>query len=189
MRGIRAVCAISVVALAACSSPAEPQTLDPLPSSSYAPPGETAEDALPSVDAAVREDDVATDAIAALESYFSSANAVARGADPIEHESRYAASCQACTDATDDFLAAQTDGVVADGDRYADWSISVEETGQDGNTQALLTSVIDFAAVNLVDTDGVISESVPAWIDAVFVWTLERQSDGTWLIVSGQQLP
>jgi hypothetical protein len=126
-------------------------------------------------------------AVAALESYFRSANVVARGAEPSEHEARYAATCQACVDATGDFLAAQAEGLAADGDRYASWSITAETPGGDPD-QAVLTSAIDFAAVNLVNANGEIVERVPGWSEATFVWTLNRQADGSWLIVSGQEL-
>jgi hypothetical protein len=52
----------------------------------------------------------------------------------------------------------------------------------------VLLSVIDFAAVSLIDPEGVVVEEVPAWTQATFVWTLSEQESGEWLPVQGQLL-
>ena|GEM_PF-4140077 len=54
--------------------------------------------------------------------------------------------------------------------------------------QVVILAVIDFAPVNLVDTGGQVIEAVPGWTNATFVWTLNEQPNGEWLIVQGEEL-
>jgi hypothetical protein len=122
---------------------------------------------------------------AALETYFQVANAAAMGGSLADLTALFSESCVACTSAFQDFESAQQSGLRADASRYESWVITVEERS---DSQALLTSSIDFAAVNLVDGQGGIVEQVPAWGDASFAWTLTQQPDGSWLIVQGQLL-
>jgi hypothetical protein len=87
--------------------------------------------------------------------------------------------------AYEDFESAQAQGLRADGQRYMDWDIVVEEQTPDS---ALLRSTVDFAPVTLVDESGQAAAEIDAWPDAQFAWTIQRQADGVWLIIQGQQL-
>jgi len=175
-----------VVALSGCSEPAQPESLatpTAIDSPSHTPRPVVSQEA-PSPTTADSEA-AATEAIAALEAYFGSANAAARGGDIGKHERAYSRSCAACVDASRDFATAQSNGLVADSDRYASWTTSVQDVSQG---QVVILAVIDFAPVNLVDTGGQVIEAVPGWTNATFVWTLNEQPNGEWLIVQGEEL-
>jgi hypothetical protein len=124
-------------------------------------------------------------AVRALEDYYRSANSVARGGDIDAHQLLYSQSCEACVGATSDFTTARRDGLRADSDRFEAWVVEVQD---ETDRQILLTSTIEFAAVNLVDGNRKVVDSVPAWGGATFAWTLREQPDGTWLIVQGKLL-
>lgn len=107
------------------------------------------------------------------------------GGDIEAHQSLYSDSCDACVAATADFETAQGDRLRAGSDRFGSWTINTRDVTEN---QVLLTSAIDFNAVDLIDEEGIVADSVPAWSDATFAWTLRQQPDGSWLIVSGQLL-
>ena len=176
------------LAVAGCSANTEATTL-PTPTTDASPspsPSESPADSPLASTSAEGESDTA--ATLALEDYFASANAVARGADPSAHQKLYAASCLACVEATADFLRAQELGLAADADRYDSWSLDTTASEASESEQVVISSSIDVAAVNLADAQGNFVEAVPAWKDAPFIWTMRRQTDGSWLIVQGLQI-
>jgi len=182
MRVITGILAVAALILSGCSEAAEPTTLpaQPSPASPSALPLAT-----PAASTAAASPTADEGAELALEEYFRSANMVAKGAAIDGHELLYSDSCEACVSATADFAAAQQEGLRADGDRFARWSI---DTQNESDKLVLATSVIDFDAVDLIDGDGSVADSVPAWSEATFAWTLRKQPDGSWLIVQGQLL-
>jgi cytochrome c1 len=164
--------------LAACGSPAAPQTLpttSPSPSATRSEvPGESPSPPGPSK----------SDASAALARYFRVANETAKGASLGRFTALFAPSCVACESARRDFESARQSGLVADNDRYVSWSI---RTLKQQRGQVLLQSTNQFAEVALVDAAGTEVTRVDAWNGAQFAWTLRRQGDD-WLIIQGDLL-
>lgn len=190
MREISGISGISlalVLALSGCSETAQPESL-PTPTAAGAPsssvqPTDTPSTPTPTPSAG--PETPTAQAIRALEAYFASANATARGGNAAKHERRYSSSCRACVDATTDFATAQSNGLAADSDRFASWTTDVQDTS---TGQVVVLAVIDFAPVNLVDSAGQVVDAVPGWKNAAFVWTLNEQPNGDWLIVQGEEL-
>jgi hypothetical protein len=185
MRVITGILAVLALLASGCTQAAAPDTLPdaPLPTSagSLGPTGTPA----PTRTGSPAPDSPAALAVAALERYFTSANETARGGSLEAHRATYGETCSACSSATADFDGARSRGLAADGDRYETWRIEVQNVS---DSQVVLLSVIDFAAVNLIDPEGVVVEEVPAWTQATFVWTLSEQESGEWLPVQGQLL-
>ncbi|MGA7688200.1 MAG: DUF6318 family protein [Jiangellales bacterium] len=181
MRVITGILAVLALVLSGCSDTADPSTLPTQPPtpSTPAPPAPSP------TPTSVSQEPQAEGAVLALEAYFRSANEVAMGGDMEEHQRLYSDSCEACVAATADFETAQAEGLRADTDRFGSWTIKTQNAA---DSQVLLTSAIEFNAVNLIDGDDIVTDSVPAWSDATFAWTLRQQPNGNWLIVQGQLL-
>jgi hypothetical protein len=176
MKAIWGVLALFAVVLSGCASTATPSTLATPTTPSEEQSAVATADPGPSV---------ANAPVASLTDYFEAANSVASGGALREFRALFAETCASCMSAYQDFESAQAQGLRADGERYLDWEIFVEEQTAES---ALLRSTVDFAPVNLVDGSGQVAASIDAWADVQFVWTLQRQEDGAWLIIQGQQL-
>jgi hypothetical protein len=187
MRAITGILTGIALVLVGCSPASQPESL-PDPSLSATAGASSSTEGSPSAplpsptETATR----AERAVAALESYFASANAAARGSDLGRHRRTFAPSCAACSSATDDFEAAQGDQLKADGDRYSSWTTEVQDVS---NGQVVILTVMDFAGINLVDQQGIVVDRVPPLMDATFAWTVAAQPDGSWLVIQGQRLP
>jgi hypothetical protein len=130
-------------------------------------------------------DPAAAAAIAALDEFFAAINSAARGGSVKDVERLSSPSCQVCASLVDDLSAAQRDGVVADRDRFARWQATPERVQRD---DVIVRTVVEFAAVNLLDKSGQQVEEIPRADSRTFVWTVRKQPGGTWLIIQGTGL-
>lgn len=185
MRVITGILAVLALLASGCTHEAAPETLPDAPLPTSAESTSPTSTATPTPSGSPTLDSPAALAVTALERYFNSANETARGGSLEAHKATYGESCSACASATSDFDDARSRGLSADGDRYETWRIEVQNVS---DSQVVLLSVIDFAAVNLIDPDGDVVDEVPAWTQASFVWTVSEQESGEWLPVQGQLL-
>ena len=186
--GIRSALAGIVLILAACSSPAEPETLEPLPSHSAtrSPVGGTPQPTREtSSTTAPAHEGPGEAAIKALDAYFRAANRASRGRAIDELRSRFAESCALCATQYRNFSSAYSAGNSATGTLYEDWSISVvDETDR----QVVLQSIVDTGAITLRDESDQVLDEFPAESDMATVWTLARDEAGAWLIIDARDL-
>lgn len=183
MRGIRLALAGFVLILAGCSSPAEPETLEPLPTQTgTASPSVTPVD--PTQPAAPARTP-AVDAVQALDSYFQAANRASRGRGIDELQDRFTDTCGLCATQHRNFANAYAVGHTAAGTLYEDWSITVvDETDR----QVVLQSVVDTGEIVLSDQSGQVIEEFAGESQISTIWTLARDDSGAWLIIDAQDL-
>jgi hypothetical protein len=184
VRGIRAVCAISAVALAACSSPAQPETLPAVTNDAPpSPPASETTDLEPqtSEETATATSDIAA---AALENYLKAANRASRGEELEEFRTLFAESCGICMSQYNNFTSAYSMGNSATGTLYTNWSI--ETVARDGD-QVVVQTVLDTGDIELRDLNGDLIDTFNGESGIATAWTLKMQED-TWLVVSARDL-
>ena len=185
MRGIRAVCAISVVALASCSSPAEPQTLDPLPAVTDSPA-----DPAPSTTREPTASPLATSSLTAadfVDEYVGLTN-LALSEPPMmaEWEQLFAPSCSVCASGFETATGIQARGHTISGGEWINWEVTVADQ-QENEALVVVSGSIDEATVS--SAGGEVVDTFAAVDDVSVAYTVRRQPDGAWLIVGGDTIP
>ncbi len=164
--------------LAACSSPAEPQTL-PTPSAS--PQASVSERPDPSASAPDTPDPVA----AAMDSYFEKANAASRGQRIDVFRAAFEPSCSVCLVQYNNFTEAYARGQRAQGRLYESWDVDVQSVKAG---TAVVTTTADTGKITLLGENDQVISVFEAEQGIATVWSLNKRPSG-WIVTGAQDLP
>jgi hypothetical protein len=180
VRGIRAVCAISAVALAACSSPAQPETLPAVTTEPTPVEGPT-----PSL--SVESPPAVTDqAIDFVDEYFASLEGSIRSEEALANRrASFAPSCTLCAAGADVAEEILSTGYQVSGGLVEHKTVEVQDSA-DG---ALVQVRYRISEIELTDSSGTVVGTAPTTDWRTQVLEIRQQPDGSWLIISAEQLP
>jgi hypothetical protein len=173
----KGVFVLFALVLAACSTPADPGTLET--------PGPTPEvDVEETADPSPSPAEPSAQADAFARAYIETANSALTDIGALaEWRLLFLDSCEVCLAGHTTTEQIWNAGQSITGGQLTDWQIGVEESTADGAT-IVVNGTIEAAEV--LSAEGAVIQTFPEVSPVTIVYTASRQTDGAWLMASGQ---